>query len=65
MSLRKKKKTQESEDEKWARMDKRIERERAKDELTRPVMGTIFLVVTLAQNSLAGKRLWLNIDSLL
>ena len=40
----KKKTAQESEDERWARMDKRIERARAKDELGRPVMGTIFLV---------------------
>ena len=32
----KKKKAQESEDEMWARMDKRIERARAKHELARP-----------------------------
>ena len=44
MSLRKRRKKQESEDERWAKMDKRIERARAKDELARPVMGTIFLV---------------------
>ena len=37
---------QESEDERWARMDKRIERARARHELTRLGMGTIFLVYT-------------------
>ena len=41
----KKKKVQESEGEMLARMDKRIERARAKHELARPVMGTIFLVI--------------------
>ena len=35
----------EDRDERWARMDKRIERTREKHELTRPIMGTIFLVV--------------------
>ena len=39
----KKKEPQESEDERWARLDKRIERARARHELARPVMGTIFL----------------------
>ena len=39
-----KKKALESEDERWARMDKRIERARARHELARLVMGTIFLV---------------------
>ena len=39
-----KKNTQESEDEWWARLDKRIERARARHELTRLGMGTIFLV---------------------
>ena len=39
MILRRRKKAQESEDERWARMDKRIERARPKHELTRPVMG--------------------------
>ena len=39
-----KKKTQESEDERWARLDKRIERARARHELTCLGMGTIFLV---------------------
>ena len=39
-----KKKTQESEDERWARLDKRTERARARHELARPVMGTIFLI---------------------
>ena len=37
------KKTQESEDEGWARRDKRIER--ARHELARLGMGTIFLVL--------------------
>ena len=37
--------TQESEDEWWARLDKWIERVRARHELTRLGMGTIFLVV--------------------
>ena len=44
---KKKKKAQESEDEMWARMDKRIERARAKQEFARPVMGTIFLVIII------------------
>ena len=39
-----KKKTQESEDERWARLDKRIERARTRHELARLGMGTIFLV---------------------
>ena len=38
-------KTQESEDERWARLDKRIERARARHELAHPVMGTIFFLV--------------------
>ena len=38
------KKKQESEDERWAIHDKRIERARTRHELTRPVMGSIFLV---------------------
>ena len=33
------------EHERWARLDKRIERARARHELTRLVMGTIFLVL--------------------
>ena len=33
-----------SEDERWARLDKRIERARARHELACPVMGTILLV---------------------
>ena len=37
----KKKKQQESENEKWSRLDKRA---RARHELTRLVMGNIFLV---------------------
>ena len=40
----KKKKQQESEVERWARLDKRIERARTRHELTHLVMGTIFLV---------------------
>ena len=36
--------TQESEDEWWARLDKRIERARVRHELARLGMGTIFLV---------------------
>ena len=40
----KKKKRQESEVERWARLDKRIERARTRHELTHLVMGTIFLV---------------------
>ena len=43
----KKKKAQESEDERWARLDKRIKRARAEHELARPVMGTIFFSVFL------------------
>ena len=39
-----KKNTQESEDEWWARLDKR---ERARNELTRLGMGTIFLVLVM------------------
>ena len=39
-----KKNTQQSEDERWARLDKRIERARARHDLARPVLGTIFLV---------------------
>ena len=37
-------KTQESEDERWAKLDKRIERARARHELARFGMGTIILV---------------------
>ena len=48
MSRRKRKKQQESEGERWARMDKRVKRARAKDELARPVMGTIFLVISIS-----------------
>ena len=40
-----KKNTQESEDEWWARLDKRIERVRARHELARLGMETIFLVI--------------------
>ena len=36
------KKTQESTDEKWSRLDKRIERARARYELACLGMGTIF-----------------------
>ena len=39
-----KKNTQENEDEWWARLDKRIERVRARHELARLGIGTIFLV---------------------
>ena len=39
-SLRRRK--MESEDERWARLNKRIERARARHEVTRLVMGTIF-----------------------
>ena len=39
-----KKNTQESEDERWARLDKRIERVSARHELARLGMGTIFQV---------------------
>ena len=46
MSVRRRK-AQEREDEGWARMDKRIERTRAKYELSRLVMGTIFLEVNM------------------
>ena len=42
--MRRGKNTQESEDERWARLDKRIERTRARHELARLGMGTIFLV---------------------
>ena len=38
------KNTQESEDERWARLDKRIDRATARNELARLGMGTIFLV---------------------
>ena len=43
-SLRGRKNTQESGDEWWARLDKRIERARARHELAHLGMGTIFLV---------------------
>ena len=43
MSLRRRKKQQESEVESWARLDIRIKRARTRHELTRLVMGTIFL----------------------
>ena len=36
---------QESEDERWATLDKRIERARARHELARLVMRTIFVVL--------------------
>ena len=39
----KKKKTQESDDELWTRLNKRIEWARARHELARLVMGTILL----------------------
>ena len=42
-----KKNTQESEDEWWARLDMRIERVRARHELARLGMGTIFLVCSM------------------
>ena len=41
----KKKKRQESKDERWARLDKRIERARARHELAHLGMGTIFLAL--------------------
>ena len=44
MSLQRRKDTQESENERWARLDKRIERARTRHELARTVMRTIFLV---------------------
>ena len=43
-ALWKKLEPMESEDEKWARLDKRIERARARHELARLVMGTSFLI---------------------
>ena len=39
----------ESEDEKWARLNKRIERARARHELTRLVISSIVLLLTLKQ----------------
>ena len=45
MRARDEEKKVESEDESWARLDKRIERTRARHELARPVMGTVFLVI--------------------
>ena len=39
-----KKKTQESEDERLSRLDKRNERARARHELAHPLMGTVCLV---------------------
>ena len=41
----KKNNTQESEHERWARLDKKIERARARHELARLVMGTILPVI--------------------
>ena len=41
-----KKNTQENEDEWWARLDKRIERVRARHEHARPEMGTFLVYVT-------------------
>ena len=41
---REEEKRQESEVERWARLDKRIERARTRHELARLVIGTIFLV---------------------
>ena len=43
MRAREEEKTQESDDELWARLDKRIEWARARHELARLVMGTILL----------------------
>ena len=45
MKPEKKKKTTRKQDEWWASLDKRIERARARHELARLGMGTIFLVV--------------------
>ena len=42
---------QESEDEWWARVDKRIERVRARQELAHLGMGTFFLVYTAANSN--------------
>ena len=44
------KKRPECEVEWWARLDKRIERARARHELARLGMGTIFLVILLMQS---------------
>ena len=38
-------KQQESKYERWAKLDKTMEREKARHELARLVMGTIFLVL--------------------
>ena len=43
MRAREEEKTQESDDELWARLDKRIEWARARHELAHLVMGTILL----------------------
>ena len=43
----KKKETQEIENERWARLDNLIERARARHELARLGMGTIFLVIII------------------
>ena len=43
MRAREEEKNQESDDELWARLDKRIEWASARQELTRLVMGTILL----------------------
>ena len=45
LELEKKKNTQESDDEFWARLDKRIEWARARHELACLGMGTILLVI--------------------
>ena len=41
------KKPQESKYERWSRLDKRIERERARHELTHLGMGTFYLVMVM------------------
>ena len=45
MRAREEEKTQESDDELWARLDKRIERARAIHDLARLGMGIILLVL--------------------
>ena len=47
MRAREEEKPQESDDERWSMLDKRIERARARHELARLGMGTIFLVIII------------------
>ena len=54
----KKRNTQESEHERWAGLDKKIEMARARHKLARLVMGTIFLVLSQRNISLVLRPLY-------